>query len=758
MDAAAKDLSEMAEEATLRAIEAVEQCVFDEALPLREQLREKFIECIREQKQLPKKWIKKARRNIVMLKKLKAETLEENERRIDAESPAHVAQVLRAGGRTRNVVAFERLLERAKHPDGSLIARILQGFGTIGSADKTGNWLENGQLEIPKERFVQFWQAAVILRTQKPAGFDDEHLDEIIHGLEEDVKAGRVREVQEADLVAPPAYLFPKAEATKIRRLVDARPQNEYSNMLEKLKLWGSRQTWETIEAYRCPAGKEDLLSHVPAVQSTKDTYHAMEKRRKVEPPASSGGDARARTRAAKRNWEKCRQRVKHRNDEADRDTDGSVIPEIISDDFRLAYYQFACERPELNAIAGWDNMKVPKSYRYFFAYTLQMGNLLSVPSFCRVGEGVMSVAITLLHLPTLLYIDDAAMFAASREQAVIAKELYHQLCDTLGLLMSHKPDADQSSARTDRIKSLGIQYDWERDENGTANKITISIPAEKLEKAAAALDEVIDQADRNTQTRISQKTIEKAIGISSWVTRAGSWFRTGIEPWRFMYEFTGDEEKFRRLAADKGMRSKLWKAAGAAKDFVKNTKPTIIERGGQATRTAALWTDASTDGGADGGPCIGGVIILPDGESRAFSRELTKEECNEMGLGDEPRIETLELLASAVAAAIWGNLLSKTIIWANVDNVIQLYALVKLQGKRAITCNLALATSKILNEAQARAFWRYERSAWNVADWTTRADYFGLVRDILAAELDTTEHIDLKSLTKGQPTGLQHD
>ena len=62
----------------------------------------------------------------------------------------------------------------------------------------------------------------------------------------------------------------------------------------------------------------------------------------------------------------------------------------------------------------------------------------------------------------------------------------------------------------------------------------------------------------------------------------------------------------------------------------------------------------------------------------------------------------------------------------ANVDNVIQLYALVKLQGKRAITCNLALATSKILNEAQAGAFWRYERSAWNVADWTTRADYFG--------------------------------
>ena len=47
----------MAFEATLHAIEAVEQVIFEDALPLRQ--REKYLQNIREQKREGKKWIEK---------------------------------------------------------------------------------------------------------------------------------------------------------------------------------------------------------------------------------------------------------------------------------------------------------------------------------------------------------------------------------------------------------------------------------------------------------------------------------------------------------------------------------------------------------------------------------------------------------------------------------------------------------------------------------------------------------------------------
>ena len=736
----------MAFEATLHAIEAVEQVIFEDALPLRQ--REKYLQNIREQKREGKKWIKKMRRAIVSLRKLQTETATENLERIEKECPDHVKQVLCAGGRTRNVVALEKLLQQIGHPDETLIMRILKGFPSIGSADRTGVWLENDSIPIPKEEVVRFWQAAVVLKTKKPVGFEDEHLDAIIAGLEDDVREGRMLEVQPSDLVAPPAYLFPKVEATKIRRLLDARPQNVYSNMLEKLKLWGSRQHFETIEAYR--AENEELAC--PAVQTARDTHKAMEKRRKLNEDArSSAGEGRqtkaGSIRDAQRNWAKCCNRVKQRNTAAAAACTDGTLPECGSDDFALAYYQFGVERPELNAIGAYCNSA--KSYRFFFARCLQMGNLLSVPAFCRISEAVMGICIA-QGLPALCYIDDTVYFTANKKQAAVAKEYFHTLCECLGLVMSSKASADQCSTRPgNAVKSLGIQYDWTRDANGVAQAITISIPAEKREKAVAALNKVIEQADRDTPSKITINAIEQAIGIASWVTRASAWFRCGAEPWRFMYEFLGDERKFQRMCSDKALRARLWKVARAAREFVLATRPTIVKREGQLSRSAVMWTDASTDGGVGGVPRIGAVIILPDGSCRSYTRDMAPEECEALGIEREPRIETLELIGTAVAIALWGHLLERVVLWSNVDSTTQLYALVKLQGKRASTANLALSTSKILQQANARSFWRYERSPWNVADWTwtTREDYDGLVGAVLIAARDDASHIGIAEL-----------
>ena len=148
--------------------------------------------------------------------------------------------------------------------------------------------------------------------------------------------------------------------------------------------------------------------------------------------------------------------------------------------------------------------------------------------------------------------------------------------------------------------------------------------------------------------------------------------------------------------------------------------------------------------------PRIGAVIILPDGSCRSYTRDMAPEECEALGIEREPRIETLELIGTAVAIALWGHLLERVVLWSNVDSTTQLYALVKLQGKRASTANLALSTSKILQQANARSFWRYERSPWNVADWTTREDYDGLVGAVLIAVRDDASHIDIAELLAG--------
>ena len=113
-----------------------------------------------------------------------------------------------------------------------------------------------------------------------------------------------------------------------------------------------------------------------------------------------------------------------------------------------------------------------------------------------------MSICI-FCGLPALVYIDDAVYFTVGREQAAVAKAFYHQLAETLGLLMSEKPSADQCSTRNDAVKSLGLQYDWERDSSGSPIAITVSVPEEK-EAAAEALEKIVAGADRNSSEKLT--------------------------------------------------------------------------------------------------------------------------------------------------------------------------------------------------------------------------------------------------------------
>ena len=129
--------------------------------------------------------------------------------------------------------------------------------------------------------------------------------------------------------------------------------------------------------------------------------------------------------------------------------------------------------------------------------------------------------------------------------------------------------------------------------------------------------------------------------------------------------------------------------AAAVVVEYLIQQKPTIL----QVAEIAAgykihhLWTDASTDGGPNGKPMLEGIPIGSKGQARAFSRVLQPHEL--AAQEGEKRIKALEVLGTRLATEVWGDRIEKPAVFANVDNMTQLFALVKLSSinrKRPLT------------------------------------------------------------------------
>ena len=675
---------------------------------LHHKLHKEWVALIREEKEEPQKVKEQRLRALQLIRQIKERTAKANAELVSREAPEHLKKVL-ATARTRNVLALRELIELSGSPDKSLPDDILYGFPTIGDAPRTGLWEPNEkEMEEEAKNVGLFYGAAIKLRKHAPAGFPESALKQIIKNIEEDVLLGRYRGIDVADLKTNPAYTFPKVEPEKVRVIVDERAKNAFSRLTEKVKLAGTRLIAELIAAYTMPKGMEaDANAKIPQTQAKKELAiniagiaggaGAAAKNRK-ESRAQAWRKATASASAAAEGW-----KAQWKKEEQDRmkPRPRGVLPEMASRDWAKAYYQVGVQSPEENPVAAFCPER--GEYRLYVAAVLNMGNKHSVTSWCRVAEAVMRIACRVGKVVSPVYIDDGTILACKGELE-LACEIYEEISDCLGLEMSSKAASNQSSEKSNRVRTLGIIYVWCREEE--------SIQAAPPEETYVRLDTLIDKAVCDVDNKdIKHKELQSLVGVACHITVASD-TRAGAELLRGLYDWVS-EEGFQAKVKARNERNSLRKALLALKQVAAERRPLKFKVLDKPRGRVTVITDASSDGGPAGEPAMAALLVDGEGHMKVATATAAAGE----------RIEVLEARAVAMAVATFEEELRNKDVIILVDNVVALYALMKCSSRSAGTQKEAIAAVRGMHKIGCKAFYTYVPSELNVADFFTRED-----------------------------------
>ena len=709
-------------------------------------LQEEWTDLIKREKEDPLGVAKQRLEAIKIFQKIREETQEENERRINEEAPEHMKAVLRAGETTRNVVAIERLIEISGASDTTLPQDMLNGFQTIGESQRTGYW-KLDEKAVAAQDVKEYYSAAVAVREAAPKGFPMEHLQDVITNIEEDVKLGRFKEISEADLKVTPSFAFPKREPTKTRVIIDERFKNLFSSLPEKVNLAGTRVIAELISAYNAPRGQEQVgvKARIPTSQSRKETAaqvkRALDKsvgeeksgltssqRKKERKQAWKRAKAEARVA-----WEKFTEEWAENGKARGEEKMPGIRPDMGSKDFKKAYFQVGVAHPEENAIGAFDPKK--GIYRYYLSYVLNMGNRHSVTSWCRCAELVMRVTARVGAVVSPIYIDDATVLAAPGTLD-LALEVYETCAAAMGLELSDKEESNQRSDRGGSVKTLGIVYTWEEDQDG--KMIRATVPEEQYGKLEKLITELESQLERK---ELQQKQLEQVLGLANFITCASE-IRTGSELLRGIYSWTGDG--FASLVVQRHERRALGRSLGAIRRIASQRRPTIFREAKTLRRRLALWTDASSDGGTGGKARIAAFLVDERGQAHVAAQDVEGED----------RIEALEAMAVNMAQETFAEELQNAEVLASIDNITTVYAFIKASSKSGLTQKYAVKTIEAWYAVGVKALYLYCPSEENIADWYTRIEKQAKAQSITKATWRRAQRWDGKEDCVGGVVG----
>lgn len=294
-------------------------------------------------------------------------------------------------------------------------------------------------------------------------------------------KMGRFVETTEGELKAPPMLAFGLDQGNKIRPIVDERFKNLLSAFPEKIKLSGVRHIREAIVAFCAPVGREQEVLAASSPQSTKDMFLRI--------------DAEVQTRKCKgamgafgfveEEEQRLEQKLKSFNSGTAGRPGGGVLPHLVTKDWKKAYFQVGVDVPENNPAQAWDNES--SSWKFFLACVLNMENLHSVPSWCRIAELAMFIMEKWLWCPCLTYIDDSTLVSVDDDIDDCAAA-FDALSKALGLVRSPKEESNMCTKVTRDPKILGLIFCREQD------CFVISVPEKKLKDLVIRADELVKE------------------------------------------------------------------------------------------------------------------------------------------------------------------------------------------------------------------------------------------------------------------------
>ncbi len=648
-------------------------------------------------------------------------TLYKDTRIFGVKIPAHLKKIL-ATERTRNICLFHKLIELTDFCDKELALDMAKGFQSLGRHPRTMIWPYCADADKPaNEKLSQFTHTTAEqkkVKQVKPDWMEDEVIDSILNDILEDQKIGRFVECNPQDTEVPSMLAFGIRQKGKIRQLVDSRKRNKFNSFPEKIKLQGTRLCVEAIATFfkGTADGSDDSDENesncLPSSQSKRDIFERVDeqaKRRRAspcttkckEPPRPITILEKIKTKARAANA-----KLKKRK---------GLAPSARTKDFKKAYFQVGISNPHQNLARAWSNSD--NKWRFFQSAVLDMGNNLSVPSWLRIVEAAMHFGCVLLLIVFLTYIDDS-MILCVEEDNDDTSDAFDLLMTGLGIVMSPKAASNQNSREKSTIEHLGLNWSFE------GHKTSILIPEEKRLATLEMIDQLITQTD---EKQVCHKLLEKAIGNVCFIA-CSRHDRAGIQVLRPLYSLI-HKDQFDEKTRSRENRKRLKVTLQNTRRLVEEHVPITLSHESATKPFIWLFLDASTNGGKDGGPVIGAILV--DEQGCLHSTKIDSD------LPPGRVIDAYEALGVNLGIESFAPLTEGKQLICHVDNAAGCYALVKCSHK-------SIGISKITTESILRLRTMatplvvdFILSEENIADWLTRHE----LEQILDMLPDVTKH-----------------
>ena len=651
-----------------------------------------------------------------------------DKRIFEVEIPDHLEPVLTANGHTRNICLIHKMVEITHHVDKNIALDIAKGFVTIGPSPVTGLWPLRDNSGRSEKSVKDFYEAEMTLKKHRPK-LDSDILEHIIDEIESDMKRGRYREISREMLKVQPMLAFGVRQKEKIRIIIDERMKNAFSTLSEKLILKGTSYLIEAIRAFLCEPGLEGQKDMMPGSQRAKAAYKSiLEELRDWKEISSNDQDLTGTLPSD------IAEAMKRRNLRRAILTSKGKGPSAGLRDFRKAYYQVGCASPGENSIQAYD----PKLniWRYFEANSLTMGNTHNVTNWCRIAEAAEWFSRKLGGLVQFIYIDDSTTLAVNDEVLLVQMDFLDNLNAHLGLEISDKAEARQDSINDECMTVLGLEYRFKPEQT------SITVPDKKKAKIIDLSKKLINDLGYGKAVHHDFQVLigNLVYALYSSGEKSGHAVLQGVYPWF-------DENYFNKWVRNRDRRRALVRSLHFIITITREMKPVILNKENAVRPVVHLFTDASTDGGPNGGGGLGAVLLSEDGSWRTTTLEVPTE-----------RIDILELKAVLLGLETF-ELKGKEII-CHVDNAGDIYALIRGVHKTQRGSAIIHQVYRNLFHNNSSVFWDYIKSEANIADFFTRIEKEALGLEWTGSTLEEPKHElldeideDTREVQLGEPT-----
>ena len=624
-----------------------------------------------------------------------------------------VRKVCRKGsGLTLNPLALAVLMDEAGLTDWdpTLPQEISEGFDSAGPSVVSRFYRlrpDLAHVDFTSLGYSPVDNSLDLLRMEKSQPYADEELLKTVEeGIEKDIALGRYRRISrkvaltQLELGGILTRCFGVRQGTpeqpKFREIWDERRRNRMSCIVSQLTLPGTRHLQKMMATYRSGTPPK-----VETFQSRRSVFREMEL-----------------TRAAYDTW--CSQQHPDQLPQCRRDAAQNIAQAIATlearesidperafitrqiglrvVDYKKAYHMLPVQAGG-NIGTYWS--QASQDFEYLQILCCTMGNVLSVVNWCRLAEMVAGIVVR-AGAPCSIYIDDGVVFGRDEGCATVNELIYLEVSQAIGLDISGKAEARQSS-EDGPLKILGLIWSFDGD-------WVLSLPPASVNNTLQTAILLRDAARDRDFGRLDRTSLQKVLGRCQWysdvvflqIHKSLHWFE-------YWWNLTLKVRFFLRQLVNA-----LDLVIDALEELAQNPISLRLDESLFTHSHPWIMSDASLENGE---ARLGAFVIDRSGQVHYFTFALRAEAGCSIGY-----YETL--------AALWAVKVFKAVISGSrpcmyVDNSEAVFATLRGSCRNNKTRQLAAEFERVCRSQKTRPHLEWVPSRWNLSDMLTRSSLF---------------------------------